>query len=43
MGHYLYWEFYQTCIHLQIGVGICTVLTADAVAIDEVNCYNVTV
>ena len=28
------------CIHCQIGAGICTVPTADAVATSEVNLYN---
>ena len=27
----LYWDSYQLCIHLQIGAGMCTVLTANAV------------
>ena len=31
------------CICLQIGAGICTVLTAEAVVIGEVNCYHFTV
>ena len=36
----LYWDSHQSCIHLQIFGGICTVLTADPIATGEVNCCN---
>ena len=35
-----YRDSHQSCIRLQIGAGICAVLTADAVATGEVNFYN---
>ena len=37
MGHYNYWDSYQSCIRLQAGACIGAVLTADVVASDEVN------
>ena len=36
----LYWDSYQSCIDLKIGAGISTVLTAEAVATGEINCYH---
>ena len=34
-----YWDSHQSSIRLQIRSGICAVLTADAVATGEINCY----
>ena len=38
MGHYIWIPTSGIC--LQIGVGVCTVPTADTVETGEVNCYN---
>ena len=39
MNGSLYWDSHQSCIRLQIGVGICAVLTAEAVTTGEVDTY----
>jgi len=36
----LNWHSNQSCIRVQIGAGICAVLTADAIATGEVNCHS---
>ena len=38
IGHYI--EIPTSCIHRQIGAGICAVRTVETVATGKVNCYN---